>query len=171
MITSHLMCANFFMIKMLSIAVSQSMQDSVTNIQKQKLYVIQNQSPGGVLSKRCSLKFCKIHRKTPVPESLFIQVAGGACNIIKNDALAQVFSCEFCKISKNAFFTEHLWWLLFRKLGADFQSQAFTVVFLNWCSLKFCNTRAVFNKAVSPFLQSIYSCCFWIFATANTFFS
>ena len=26
--------------------------------------------------------------------------------------LAQVFSCEFCEISKNTFFTEHLWWLL-----------------------------------------------------------
>ena len=24
-------------------------------------------------------------------------------------ALAQVFSCEFCEISKNTFFTEHLW--------------------------------------------------------------
>ena len=23
--------------------------------------------------------------------------------------LAQVFSCEFCEISKNNFFTEHLW--------------------------------------------------------------
>ena len=26
--------------------------------------------------------------------------------------MAQVFSCEFCEISKNTFFTEHLWWLL-----------------------------------------------------------
>ena len=34
--------------------------------------------------------------------------AGGACNFIKKEALAQVFSCEFCKISKNIFFTEHL---------------------------------------------------------------
>ena len=25
---------------------------------------------------------------------------------------AQVFSCEFCEISKNTFFTEHLWWPL-----------------------------------------------------------
>ena len=25
------------------------------------------------------------------------------------ETLAQVFSCEFCKISKNTFFTEHLW--------------------------------------------------------------
>ena len=27
-----------------------------------------------------------------------------ACNFIKKETLAQVFSCEFCKISKNFFF-------------------------------------------------------------------
>ena len=31
-----------------------------------------------------------------------------ACNFIKKESLAQVFSCEFCKISKNTFFAEHL---------------------------------------------------------------
>ena len=31
-----------------------------------------------------------------------------ACNFIKKETLAQVFSCEFCEISKNTFFTEHL---------------------------------------------------------------
>ena len=30
------------------------------------------------------------------------------CNFIKKEALAQVFSCEFCEIFKNTFFTEHL---------------------------------------------------------------
>ena len=25
------------------------------------------------------------------------------------ETLAQVFSCEFCEISKNTFFTEHVW--------------------------------------------------------------
>ena len=30
-----------------------------------------------------------------------------ACNFIKREALAKVFSCEFCKISKNTSFTEH----------------------------------------------------------------
>ena len=30
--------------------------------------------------------------------------AGGACNFIKKETLAQVFSCEFCEISKNTFF-------------------------------------------------------------------
>ena len=33
----------------------------------------------------------------------------GLCNFIKIEALAQVFSCEFCKISKNTFFIEHVW--------------------------------------------------------------
>ena len=32
-----------------------------------------------------------------------------ACNLIKKETLAQVFSCEFYKIFKNAFFTEQLW--------------------------------------------------------------
>ena len=30
-------------------------------------------------------------------------------NFIKKETLAQMFSCEFCEISKNIFFTEHLW--------------------------------------------------------------
>ena len=32
-----------------------------------------------------------------------------ACNFIKKENLAQVFSCEFCEISKNIFFKEHPW--------------------------------------------------------------
>ena len=40
--------------------------------------------------------------KTPVP-------VPEARNFIKNEALAQVFSCKFCEISKNTLFTEHLW--------------------------------------------------------------
>ena len=32
-----------------------------------------------------------------------------ACNFIKKETLAQVFSCEFCEIFKIIFFTKHLW--------------------------------------------------------------
>ena len=32
-----------------------------------------------------------------------------ACNFIKKETLAQVFSCEFWEISKSNFFTEHAW--------------------------------------------------------------
>ena len=31
-----------------------------------------------------------------------------ACNFIKKETLAQVFSCEIWEISKSIFFTEHL---------------------------------------------------------------
>ena len=69
------------------------------------------QSSGGVLQKRCCLKFCKIHRKALLE----------ACSFIKTEALAQVFLCELCKISKNTFFTGHklkrdlifTWYLIF----------------------------------------------------------
>ena len=35
-----------------------------------------------------------------------------AFNLIKKETLAQVFSCEFCKIYKNSLHTEHFLWLL-----------------------------------------------------------
>ena len=35
-----------------------------------------------------------------------------ACNFLKKETLTQVFSCEFCKISKNTLFIEHFRWLL-----------------------------------------------------------
>ena len=57
--------------------------------------------------KRCSLRLRKIHRKTPVPEFLFLIKL--QLDFIKKEALAKVFSCEFRKISKSTFFTEHLW--------------------------------------------------------------
>ena len=41
----------------------------------------------------------------------FNKVAGlrpQVCNLIKKETLTQVFSCEFCEIFKNTFFTEDL---------------------------------------------------------------
>ena len=57
-----------------------------------------------------------------------------ACNYIKDENLARVFSCEFCKISKNTFFTEHLRWLF---LSLD--------IFSNLYKLKPCD----FERTVS----------------------
>ena len=39
-----------------------------------------------------------------LPRNLGLQ----ACNFIKK-RLAQMLSCEFCKVFRNTFFTEHLW--------------------------------------------------------------
>ena len=41
--------------------------------------------------------------------SFSIKLQAEAYNYIKKETLAQVFSCEFCEISKNTYFTEHLW--------------------------------------------------------------
>ena len=49
--------------------------------------------------------------------SILIKLQGWdpeAWNFIKKETLAQMFSCEICKISKNAFFSEPLRWLLLR---------------------------------------------------------
>ena len=49
-------------------------------------------------------------------QSLFFNKVAGLtpANFIKKEALAQVFCREFCEISKNTFFIEHLWWLLLK---------------------------------------------------------
>ena len=39
-------------------------------------------------------------------------VIAKACNFITKETLPQVFSCEFCEISKNIFFHRNPWWLL-----------------------------------------------------------
>ena len=40
---------------------------------------------------------------------------------IKKEALTQMFSCEFCEISKNTFFTEHLWVTASRQVTVPLQ--------------------------------------------------
>ena len=51
-------------------------------------------------------KHLRKHLRKHLCQSLFFNKA---CNFIKKETLTQVFSCEFCEISKNTFFTEHLW--------------------------------------------------------------
>ena len=62
---------------------------------------IQKRPPETFFKKRCSQKFLKIQRKTPVPEPI-------PATSLKKETLEQVFSCEFCVIYKGTFFTEHL---------------------------------------------------------------
>ena len=48
--------------------------------------------------------FAKFTRKHLCQSLCFNKVAGGACNLIKKEILTMMFSCEFCEISKSAFF-------------------------------------------------------------------
>ena len=75
--------------------------------QKSQLLTVQKQLLEVFCKKRCSQKLRKILRKTPAPNN----VAGlrpQTCNFIKKEALAELFFCKFCKISKNIYSTEHL---------------------------------------------------------------
>ena len=42
-------------------------------------------------------------------QGLFFNEVAGLSQQLKKETLAQMFSCEFCDISKNTFFTEHFW--------------------------------------------------------------
>ena len=41
------------------------------------------------------------HLNLPICEKIIFKSSPQACNFIKKETLAQVFSCEFCEISKN----------------------------------------------------------------------
>ena len=58
--------------------------------------------------------------------------------VAEKEVLAQVFSCEFCKISKNTFFTEHFWATTSR---CAYFFQPFFLVYIysdHWSILKLC---------------------------------
>ena len=77
--------------------------------------------PLELVAQRCSVRkdvlrnFTKLTGKHLCQSLSFNKVAGlrpQACNFIKRETLAQVFSFKFREISKNTFFKEHLLWLL-----------------------------------------------------------
>ena len=42
-------------------------------------------------------------------QEVFYKKGAAGLQLIKKETLAQVFSCDFCEISKSTFLTEHLW--------------------------------------------------------------
>ena len=61
------------------------------------------------VTQRCSVKkeFLEISQNSQENTCARVKVAAlrpEACNVIKKETLAQVFSCEFCQMSKNTFF-------------------------------------------------------------------
>ena len=64
--------------------------------------------------RRCSVKKCVLRNFAKFTgkhlyQSVFLnKVAGVSPATLLKKTLAQVFSCEFCEISKNTSFTEHL---------------------------------------------------------------
>ena len=70
--------------------------------------------------RRCSVRklvprnFTKFTWKHLCQSLFLIKFQPSTCNFIKKEIVALIFSCEFCEIFKNTFFTEHLWELLLK---------------------------------------------------------
>ena len=66
---------------------------------------------GGVLKEKFVLRnFTKFSGKPLCQRLFFNKVAGlRPSNLFEKEPLAQLFTCEIREISKNTFFTEHLW--------------------------------------------------------------
>ena len=58
---------------------------------------------------RCSIKKGVLRNFTKFTGKHLCQGHFFKRDSFKKEALTQVFSCEFCEISRNTFFTEHLW--------------------------------------------------------------
>ena len=82
-------------------------------------------------------------------------------NFVKfKETLAQVFSCEICEISKNTFFTEHLWTQSLTKLLVKLQ--ILRSLFCKPFVLE--SFREKFQKIIELFPEHILLTCLHIFA-------
>ena len=73
-------------------------------------FVRAKKQPADVFYKKGVLKISQNSQESTCARvSLLIKLQPTACNFIKKETLAQVFSCEVCEIFKNIFLTEHLW--------------------------------------------------------------
>ena len=65
---------------------------------------------GGILQQKVFWEISQNSQKNTCARVSFeIKLQTSACNFIEKETPAQVFSCEFCEISKNTCFTENLW--------------------------------------------------------------
>ena len=92
--------------------------------------------------------------------SIKLQVSGlRPATLLKKEVLAQVFPCEFCKIFKNTFFTEHVWATAFAhvmNLLLFLILESMNMIVLICCK----NMTIIFSKSVtnSLFVQIVSYC-------------
>ena len=72
-----------------------------------RMQEIRNSNPGTFdPSKSWARHYCSLKLGSKLK---YLNIKPEACNFNKKETLAQVFSCGFCEIFKNTFFTEDLW--------------------------------------------------------------
>ena len=94
----------------INIQVSSSVVKWYTSSHEKGFWNSLKQLFTGVKWKRCSEKYCKIHRKTSVPGTLFlIKLQAWVCNLFKKRLWYRCFSVNFARFLRTRFFTEQLW--------------------------------------------------------------
>ena len=91
-------------------------------------------------------KFRKNSQENTCARASFLtQFQAEACSFIKKEALANMFSCEFCEMSKNVSFTEHL--LLWKvNITSFFVSKYPSVIFVLYFILFFVSLMLIALK-------------------------
>ena len=79
--------------------------------------------------KKMFLNISQISQENTCAKASYLRKLPEACNFIKKETLAQVFSCEFCEIFKNTFFTERL-----QVTDSDIRMQVVVIYNLNLSS-------------------------------------
>ena len=109
--------------------------------------ILQKQSSGSILEKRCSQKFRQIHRKTPVSQSFFKKSCRSqACNFIKKTLQHMCFPVNLAKFLRTPFFIEHLRWLLLILQWVKSRTRMFNAFYVQLLAL---------NKLILHFLEKI----------------
>ena len=90
-------------------------------------------------------------------QSLFFNKVAGTCNFIKKETLAQVFSCEFCEISKNTFFTDTSGRLILKTLLKFTGKHLCNSLFFNNFIKKETPTLVFFSKFYKIFKNSFFT--------------
>ena len=99
---------------------------------------------------------------TCVRDSILIKLQAQDC---KKETLVQVFSCEFCELSKNTFFTEQIW----TTASAFIFSEAVTVgVLLEKVFLKISENSMETSLVCETFKNTFFTERLW--TTASGFF-
>ena len=117
-------------------------------------HFIQKQPPEKFHLKNASCNISQNSQEnTCVWVSFSIKLQAEACNFFKRETLAQAFSCEFCKIFTNTFFTDNLrtttseFYFINKIFLCSFQKQPPEVFCKKDCSQKF---RKIHRKTTVP---------------------
>ena len=82
----------------------------VVGLQKSSKILTTEATTRGLLWKKVFFKISQYSQENTYARVYFlVKLQVDVCNLIKKETLAQVFSCEFCEIFKNTYFTEHFW--------------------------------------------------------------